>query len=446
MATPKVIFDYEPREQFKALHSRSERWAAMVCHRRAGKTVAAVNELILRALYTRKKNARYAYIAPFYRQAKDVAWQYLKDAVRQFATRVRESSLRVELPNGAWVTLYGADNPDALRGLYLDGVVLDEYGDARPSLWGQVVLPTLADRKGWAIFIGTPKGKNHFYKIHQRSLNEPGWYSLVLKASESQILDPEELRTMRAQMTEEEWQQEMECNFTAAVAGTYYAELIARMEMAGRIGSQCALYDRSLPVKCAADLGRTDNTAFWFWQETPMGVNFIDYLENQGKHLDFYIKTLREKNYNYEEVWLPHDAVAKTLATKRSTIEQMIDAGFPCRKVPRLAVQHGIDAVRKVLPHAHINLENCFSGIEALRAYRRKFNELTNQFSDTPLHDWSSDGSDAMRYAALVCQERISMPTPMDMKSDDEKQYYPFCLNDLFTERERLLKYSSRAW
>lgn len=441
----QIIFDYVPRKQFEPLHKRQERWACMVCHRRAGKTVAAVNELTVRALYTTKKNARYAYVAPFYRQAKDVAWVYLKDACKQFALKTRESALRVELPNGAWITLYGADNPDALRGLYLDGVVLDEYGDSRPSLWGQVILPTLADRKGWALFIGTPKGKNHFHKIYERSKKEPGWYSLILKASESNILEKSELLEMKLQMSEEEFDQEMECNFNAALLGTYYAGLIQKMELAGRIGPRVVGYDSSLMVKVAADLGRTDSTAMWFWQETANGIHVIDYYENQGKMLDHYIKMLNDKPYRYEEVWLPHDAVAKTLATKRSTIEQLLDAGFPCRKVPKLARQHGIDAVRKVLPHCLIDQEKCFNGVEALRAYRRVYNELTKSFSDEPKHDWASDGSDAMRYMSLVCKEKIHLPTPDDLKSDEEKmRTYPFTLNELFVENESKLRQLSQ--
>jgi len=170
----ELVLDYVPRQQFMELHERVQRWACLVVHRRGGKTVACINELITRATYTTKKDARYAYIAPFYRQAKDVAWQYLKSFGEGVITKIRESELRVELFNGAWITLYGADNPDALRGLYLDGVVLDEYGDCRPSLWGTVILPTLIDRKGWAIFIGTPKGKNHFYEVSRRSQNESG--------------------------------------------------------------------------------------------------------------------------------------------------------------------------------------------------------------------------------------------------------------------------------
>lgn len=440
----QIVFDYSPRKQFEPLHTRSARWACMVCHRRAGKTVAAVHELVLRALFTQKKNARFAYIAPFYRQAKDVAWVYLKEATKNFALKTRESALRVELPNGAWITLYGADNPDALRGLYLDGVVLDEYGDARPSLWGQVVLPTLADRKGWAIFIGTPKGKNHFHRIYERSKTEKGWFSLTLKASESGILSDSELLEMKAQMSDEEWQQEMECNFNAAILGTYYAALVQEMELKGRIAPGIVKHDPTKPVKVAADLGRSDSTAFWFWQELPHGFAMIDYYEAQGKHLDHYIEYLKKKDYRYEEIWLPHDAVAKTLATTRSTIEQMLAAGFPCRKVPKLDVQHGIDAARKILPHCLIDQNNCFAGVEALRAYSRKYSEITKSFSDTPKHDWASDGSDAFRYFALVCKESISFVPDIPATNDfDNANRYPFSLNDLFDEREKYLSRNS---
>ena len=187
-----VTIDYTPRPQFTEFHARSQRFSSLVCHRRAGKTVACVNDLVAKALHTRKKNARYAYIAPFYRQAKDVAWVYLKEATEGIATKTRESDLRVELPNNAWITLYGADNPDALRGLYFDGAILDEFGDCRPSLWAEVVLPTLLDRRGWAVFIGTPKGKNHFYQMNEISKKDESDVSSQ-KISKSKILS---LKTM----------------------------------------------------------------------------------------------------------------------------------------------------------------------------------------------------------------------------------------------------------
>lgn len=434
----KIELAYVPREQFQPFHARDQRFACMVCHRRAGKTVSTVNDLAVRALYTKKKNARFAYVAPFYRQAKDVAWQYLKEATENIAVRVRESDLRIELPNGAWITLYGSDNPDAMRGLYFDGVVLDEYGDCRPSLWSQVILPTLVDRGGFAIFIGTPKGRNHFWQIYQRSQKEQNWFNLTLKASESGIIKTEELLEMKAQMSEEEYQQEMECDFNAAVIGTYYSGMIQTLELEGRIAPDVVSYDSGYPVKVACDLGRTDNTAMWFWQETPRGICMIDYYENQGEHLDHYIDMLNDKGYRYEEVWLPHDAAAKTLATKRSTIEQMLDAGFHCLKVPTLKVQHGIDAARKVLPTIFINQTTCFGGVEALRAYSRSYNEVTKQFSNQPKHDWASDGSDAFRYFSLVCQEMTERPNFRKAQTQ-QQAHFSQSLNDMFADREKHL-------
>ena len=214
---------YTPREHFVAFHQRDTRWACLVCHRRAGKTVACVAELITRALKTRKEHARYCYIAPFYRQAKEISWNYLKQMTKGIAVDTRESDLRVILPNGAWITLFGSDNPDSLRGLYFDGVIIDEYGDSRPSLWTEVVLPTLADRRGWACFLGTPKGKNHFWDIHERSKVEENWYSLTLPADVSGILPLEDLNEMKRQMDSAQYSQEFLCDFTAAVKGTYFA-------------------------------------------------------------------------------------------------------------------------------------------------------------------------------------------------------------------------------
>ena len=413
--TQERVLAYTPRPQFIPFHQRTQRWSCVVAHRRAGKTVKAVNELVVRALHTRKKNARFAYIAPFYSQAKDIAWTYLQESGRPFATsdkEIRQSELRVRLMNGAWVTLYGADSPDSLRGKYFDGVVLDEYGDCRPSLWGEIILPCLADRRGWAHFIGTPKGRNHFYDLYKRAANDPKWYTLMLKASTSGLLPQDELNEIRLQMTDSQYQQEMECDFAAAVMGTYYADLINQLETKQQIGPRVCQYDPEQPVHVASDLGYTDSTAMWFWQHRPDGIAVIDYHEAQGEMLSYYFDHLRSRPYEYDTIWLPHDARAKTLQTGRSTVEQFISAGFPVKITPNLKIQHGIDAARYVLPHCWIDTNMAGEGVEALRAYRRKYNEITKAFADTPLHDWSSDGADAFRYMALVCRERVLKKPP----------------------------------
>jgi len=432
---------YTPRPQFIAFHQRTQRFACIVAHRRCGKTVASVNELLIRALYTPKEDARYAYIAPYYRQAKDVAWSYLKDAARPFIKSekdIRESELRVKLINGSWITLYGSDNPDTLRGIYLDGVVIDEIGDARPTLWEEVVLPTLADRKGWAVFIGTPKGKNHYYRINERAKEDPNWFQLTLKASQTHVLPEEDLAEMKAQMSDDQYEQELECSFEAAVLGTYYASIIDMIEKNNQT-NKLDLYDPNFPVSAACDLGFTDSTAFWFWQLKPDGVAIIDYYEAHSEPLQHYFDHLQSMSYEYDTIWLPHDARAKTLQTGRSTIEQFLEYGFPCRITPSLKLQHGIDAARLVLPMCHFD-KKAQDGIEALRAYRRNYDKVTKSFANAPKHDWSSHGSDAFRYFALVVRTALNIPASQLNANQSQKSQLKqkgYTLDELFADSER---------
>lgn len=430
--------DYEPRKQFLPFHQRDKRWSAIVAHRRAGKTVACVNELVIRALYTTKKNPKYAYIAPFYAQAKNIAWEYLKEAAMPFVASmkdVRESDLSVKLITGATIRLYGADNIDALRGIYLDGVVLDEFGDCRPGLWAEVILPTLSDRKGWATIIGTPKGKNTFFHMLEKAKQNPDdWYYAELKASETGIVDPDELASLKAQMTDAQYEQEMECSFSAPVLGTYYAGLIQTLERKGQIYNQAADYDPEFPVFVAMDLGYKDSTAIWFWQPRPDGYAIIDYEEAHSQPLSYYYDLLDGKPYEYDTIWLPHDAKAKTLQTGRSTIEQMVDHGYPCQIVPFLKVQQGIDAARLILPDCYFS-KLSEMGVEGLRAYRRKYNDMSKTFSDTPLHDWASNPADGFRYLALVCETQ-GRKTQGQKTGVDILRPAEYTLDDLFSDRE----------
>lgn len=435
----------------------------MVAHRRAGKTVACVNEAITRALYSRLKRPRYAYIGPLLKQAKKIAWEYLKEYTKGLqGKKPSESELTVLLKhNDAEISIYGADNPDAFRGQYFDGVILDEYGDMSPSIWSKVLLPTLADRSGWAVFIGTPKGKNHFYRIFQRSrgvasegdedqasmdyLSRQNWYNFILKASESGILSPDELALMRSEMTEDEYMQEFECSFDAAVLGTYYAHLIALLESRNQIRTD-VVYDPEHPVHVASDLGYTDSSALWFWQERPDGIAVIDYEEANSEALPYYFELLHNKGYRYGKIWLPHDARAKSLQTGRSTVEQFLGQPFPSfvadqpRVVdiqPRLSLQHGIDAARLVLPSCYFNAKKCFKGIEALRAYRRRWDEEKKVFSDEPIHDWASHGSDAFRGLALVAKERIVREDKRKEDLVNVRAINTFTLDELWENRNR---------
>lgn len=433
----------------------------MVVHRRGGKTVASINELITRAIYTKKQDARYAYIAPFRNQAKDLAWTYLRRYTEGISLRPSESELSVTLShNKARIRIYGADNPESFRGIYLDGVVIDEYGDMSPIIWGQILLPTLMDRKGWAVFIGTFKGRNHFWKTYQRSIGQllrededaeyfrKHWFSYILPASKSTIYTPQEFAAVKAETDEEEWQQEYECNPDAAVKGTYYAKLISLLQTSGQVyDDELAQWDPNLPVDIWSDLGRTDSTALWFTQRRPGGYAIVDYFEDHGKGLEHYVDLVASRPYTYATWNVPHDARARTLATSRSTIEQLIDydkegkfkrwdGDSPLMRLsPRLAVQHGIDAVRQILPHCYFGSKT-EAGVEALRGYKRRWDDLTKSFSDDPNHDWASHGADAFRYFALGTKE--FRPTQQFVDPIPAHLHIPeISLESLFLDRER---------
>lgn len=427
---------YQPRTHFMPFHQRAHRFAAMVAHRRAGKTVACVNDLIAKAMYSRKQRPRYAYIGPLRNQAKQIAWDYLKYYSQGLCSKVSESELYVELKhNGARISVYGADNPDSFRGLYFDGVILDEYGLMNPIIYTQIILPTLADRKGWIVFIGTPEGKNHFYQQYQTACGAPDrWFSYMLRASESGILSPEELLLQKLEMQDDDkYEREFECSFEAMVKGEYYSKLITNLEKNHQI-TDLVDWDPEFPVEVVSDLGYTDSSAYWFFQARPDGCAIIDYEEHDSQPLSFYFQLLKDKRYRYDKIWLPHDARAKSLQTGRSTLEQYLHAGFPVDITPSLSVQHGIDAVRYMLPKCWFN-PRCMVGIEALRAYRRKWDEKRKVLSDMPLHDWSSHGSDAFRYLCLIAKERI-MPTVDEPPPPKEIIPEPMILEELFTDYE----------
>lgn len=212
-----VDLGFKPRPwQVKAL-SLLKRFSVLIVHRRGGKTLAAVLKLIDAALKCQKPRGQYAYIAPELKQAKGLAWDYLKHyALKIPGTRHNESELWVELPNGARIRLYGADAPDSLRGFYFDGVVLDEVAQMRPFVWGEILVPALADRGGWCLFIGTPKGINLLSKIYFDAQANPDWYADRFTFDDTHALGDDELATMRKNMSDREWRQEMLCDFDAS--------------------------------------------------------------------------------------------------------------------------------------------------------------------------------------------------------------------------------------
>lgn len=372
-------------------------------------------DLVLHAARSPKPNARYAYIAPFYSQAKQAAWDYLKQHTRNLAVKVSESELSVELPNGARVRLYGADNPDALRGIYLDGVVLDEYADMRPSVWGEIIRPLLADRRGWAVFIGTPKGKNAFYELWKAAQADPEWYSLTLKASETGLLEAEELTSARKTMTEEQYEQEFECSFDAAILGAIYVKDLAIARRAGRIGR--VPYEPSKLVNTAWDIGQGDPTAIWFYQWVRQELHVIDYYEASGEKLPHYAALLKSKDYAYDTHWLPHDAEHDHVEAEKTFKGGLQSHGFKALCIPLTPLDQQINQGRLAVAKAYFDEKNCGPGLEALAAYQWDFNKTMNEFKTKPIHNWASHAASAWQGLAMSLKnEQKPKPIKYDLR------------------------------
>jgi hypothetical protein len=402
-------YPYKAREAFLDFHKREQRWAVLVCHRRAGKTVATIADIIRRAVMEKKENARYAYIAPFYAQAKNIAWDYLLRFAEPSIVKANQSELWVELVNGAKIRLFGADNPDALRGLYLDGVVLDEYADMKPRLWGEIVRPLLTDRQGWATFIGTPKGHNAFYDIYNEAQKNPNWYVKTLRADQSGLLPEAELLDAQATMSDNQYEQEFLCSFEAAILGAFYGQEMRRITDLERITT--VDYDPMFPCHTAFDLGFNDSTSIWWFQVVYGEIRVLDHHSSNGQAIPFYTMLLDQKadefGYKYGYHYLPHDARAKTLASGGKSIIEQISAKIDIKHlkiVPNLSLQDGIQATRLALTRCWFD-NRCEEGIECLRQYQREWDDDKKVFRDRPKHDWTSHSADAFRYLSIVWKD-----------------------------------------
>ena len=400
----EIIIPYKPRPQQLILHDAldNNRFVVGVMHRRFGKTVAAINQLIKKAIECELPDPRFCYVAPTYTQAKRIAFDYLVKFTRPLGASVNISELRVDFW-GRRISLHGADNPDSLRGTYYDGCVLDEVGDMNPKVWNEVLRPSLSDRLGWCLFIGTPKGRNHFADFRDRAEETEGWALLEFKASQTGVLSEKELNDARAEMGEDKYQQEFECNFNSAVEGAYYGQIINDLEAKGRLTT----VDRDDLCKSyvAWDLGMGDSTCLWVAQLVGKEVRLIDFVENNGVGLDWYVNWLKENRYERFDQYLPHDVEVRELGTGKSRKEVLQEAGLEITIAPRLSVADGIQAVRRLLPRCWFDKEKTKQGVNALRNYRREYNEKQNVYYEKPLHDWCSHAADSFRYLAITLDE-----------------------------------------
>ena len=403
----KVTIPYTPRKQQGYIHNQIEkfRYSLLCCHRRFGKTVMCINHLIKAAMTSQNHNPRFAYIAPTYGQAKKIAFDYLKYYTKEIpGTKYNETELRCDLVNGARIMLLSSENPDSIRGIYLDGCIIDETAQINPALINEVITPALSDRKGFMILVGTPKGMaNLFYDYYQKAQADPKWFLYKAKASETGIVDKEELDAALAVMGSQKYEQEFECSFIGNIQGSIYGELIASLDDKKQITR--VPIDPAYPVNTAWDLGYNDQTAIIFFQQIGHNIHIVDYYENKNEAFPHYAQVLKEKDYIIEHNYGPHDLDQTEFGTGKTRRETAYQMGLRFRVVPRMAIEDGIHAVKMVLPRCFIDVDNCGPLVNALRHYHRKFSDKERVYKIKPVHDWSSHAADAMRTLATGLNE-----------------------------------------
>lgn len=413
----EVVIPYRPRGIWLGFHQSRARWRAVVAHRRAGKTVAAVNDGIKGALTCTLPNPRFGYVAPLLSQAKSIAWDYVKHYASPIpGVKFNEAELRADFPNGGRFRLFGADNFDALRGQYFDGVDLDEFGDMDPKTFTDVIRPALSDRNGRAGFYGTPRGKNKFYEILQEAkAGKEGWEFWEFKASETGILTPQELADARASMDEATYLREYECSFDASVEGSYYAKEMAQADTDKRI---CRIpIDQSAKVNTSWDIGIDDATAIWFFQDIGLERRLIDYIEVSGEGLPQIAKRLDAKGYRYGRHIMPHDADAREKGSGTSYREQFEALGFRDVEINTRTedLVGDIGHTRMHIAKCWFDQDRCARGIEALKQYRREWDGKRQTWRERPLHDWTSHPADAFRELAVSrrivkSEQKLTLP------------------------------------
>jgi phage terminase large subunit len=410
----EIVLPYKPRRHFIPLHQSKKRWKFAVCHRRAGKTVALANELITAALNNPRLTPppRYAYIGPSFDQTKDLVWSYLKQYTANIpGVRPLEGELTLVFPGGANIRLYGgALAYERMRGIYLDGAVLDEYPLLAPQAFTSVVRPCLADYRGFAIVSGTSAGDDHFHKLKLRAEDDPDWDIFDIKITDTgtDALSLEEVEAMRKDMSVDEFAREMLNSFEAPVEGAYYAEALNALALAGRVTRVSP--DLSTDVITSWDLGIRHLQVVWLFQLAGREVHWIDYIEGTDKALSHYTDLLHLKarvgHFQYRAHLLPHDVEVRELSTGHSRKHELFNLlKEPVLTVPNHNTEDGVTATRGVLGVSWFDETACRRGLARLRAYRKGKNGQA-------VPDEAEDAADAFRTGcvgiALVSSMRHS--------------------------------------
>ncbi len=404
--------------------------AVAVWHRRSGKDDVALHWTVCQAV---QKPGTYWHLLPQANQARKAIWDAVDPHTgmrridwafpKELRESTREQDMLIRLKNGSTWQVVGSDNFNALIGSPPAGIVYSEYMLSDPNSWS-FMRPILLENAGWALFNGTPRGRNHLHSLFEMAQQEPGWFSQLLTIDDTGVLTPEQVSQERREVSKERGdeeadnyiRQEFYCSWDAAIPGSYYGRLIADAESMQRVGA--VPWDSRHAVITAWDLGVGDSTAIWFVQQIGLDLRIIDFYEANGVGADHYARVLRDKPYIYDYHILPHDADDREWGNNASSrVDVLKSLGIkPLRVMPRASIDDGINAVRILLSKCLFDREKTDRGLNALRQYQRRYDDKLKRFSSAPLHDWCSHAADAFRYLAQGLRDipRRQLSRPME--------------------------------
>lgn len=420
---------------WRYMHGGGKR-AIAIWPRRHGKDDLALH---FTACAAHERVGTYWHLLPQQNQARKAIWnavnphtgrRRIDDAFPgELRDATRDDEMFIRFKTGSTWQVIGSDNYDALVGTPPIGVVFSEWALSDPQAWS-LIRPILLENGGWSIFITTPRGRNHAHRMYEMAKDSPEWFAEHLTADKTGVFTEAQLANEKAELISERgetdgeaiYEQEYMCSWAAALPGAYYAKEMDKLELAG--GLTRVPYNPARPIHTAWDLGANDMTVIWFMQRTAAGWAAIDYLANTGKGIDWYVRELQAKPYIYGEHLLPHDGDRQQLglpeaASIADTARRM---GLKnVRIVPRtVSVANDINEVRKVIPVCIFDVAKCAHGIDALRSYRRVWDEKLKTYKDHPLHDWASDPADAFRTFAIGKPQEYGADDDYEERRHDE--------------------------
>jgi len=415
----EIPYNWQPRDYqlplWKKLVNENYKRAVYIWHRRAGKDLFGFNFLVREAIMNTP--GTYWHVFPFYKQGRKAIWnetdlqgrKYLDYIPRQLIKKINNQEMIIEFHNGSIYQIVGTDNVDDLRGAGIKGAIFSEYSEHRPTAWA-TIRPMIMAANGWAIFNFTPKGQNHAFSLYNMAKDDKSWFTQIITVDDTmgQVYTKESLEQAKKEdlaegKTLDFINQEYYCSFYNAIEGAYYSEQIKKAEEENRV---CNLpYESNVQVDTFWDIGVRDEMAIVFCQQIGKEIRIIDYIEDTNKGLDHYIKLVKEKPYIYRSHNAPHDIVVREASDGRTRIEKAYELGIQFNIVPNIGKAEGINEVRAIFNKCWFDKKKTKKLLNALRNYKRKYNEIKECFEEKPYHNWASNGADSFRYLAVGIQD-----------------------------------------